>query len=56
VSMFVLLGYFFGRIPAVAHNFSLAVIAIVLLSVMPTVWHALRGRFGRASEAQDESA
>ena len=56
VSMFVLLGYFFGRIPAVAHNFSLAVIAIVLLSVMPTVWHTLRGRFGRASEAQDESA
>lgn len=47
VALFVGLGYFFGRIPAVEHNFSLAVIAIVGLSVLPPLWHALRDRASR---------
>ncbi len=41
---FTLLGYFFGNIPVVKENFSLAVIAIVLLSVMPIMWELVKAR------------
>ncbi len=39
-------GYFFGNIPVVRENFSLAVIAIVLVSVTPGVIGILRHRRG----------
>ena len=32
---FTLVGYFFGNIPAVKHNFSMVVLAIILISVVP---------------------
>ena len=49
--LFVLGGYFFGNIPIVRHNFSLVIVAIVLISVMPGVIEALRQRArSRASE------
>lgn len=35
---FSLAGYFFGNIPAVKHRFSLVVIAIVFISVLPIIW------------------
>lgn len=35
---FSLAGYFFGNIPAVKHRFSLVVIAIVFVSVLPIIW------------------
>ncbi len=35
VCSFLLLGYFFGNIPTVKSNFTLVVIAIVIISVMP---------------------
>jgi membrane-associated protein len=38
VGIFTLLGYFFGNLPFVQHNFELVVIAIVLLSLVPMVW------------------
>lgn len=34
---FTLLGYFFGNIPAVEENFSLAVLAIIAISVVPII-------------------
>ena len=37
-------GYFFGNLPFVRKNFSLAIIAIVLISVMPAVVEYLRHR------------
>jgi membrane-associated protein len=37
VCSFLLLGYFFGNIPAVKSNFTLVVIAIIILSVMPGI-------------------
>jgi membrane-associated protein len=41
---FTLLGYFFGNIPVVKENFSLAVIAIILLSVVPILWELVKAR------------
>jgi membrane-associated protein len=35
VSMFLLGGYFFGNIPSVKNNFTVVIIVIVILSVMP---------------------
>jgi membrane-associated protein len=44
VSLFVLGGYFFGNIPAVRSNFTLVILAIIALSVVPVVVEFLRGR------------
>jgi membrane-associated protein len=44
VVLFTLLGYFFGSIPFVQDNFSIVVIAIILISVMPGVVEFLRER------------
>jgi membrane-associated protein len=42
VAVCVFAGYFFGNLPLVKNNFSLAIIAIVILSVMPAVVEYLR--------------
>lgn len=42
---FVLLGYFFGALPVVKENFSLLIVAIVVLSVVPVVLEFVRARF-----------
>ena len=44
VLLFVLGGYYFGNIPIVRRNFSLVIIAIVLISILPGVIEALRQR------------
>lgn len=44
VSLFVLGGYFFGNIPAVRSNFTLVILAIIALSVVPVVVELVRGR------------
>ena len=51
VTLFTLLGYFFGSIPIVQENFSLVVIAIILISVMPGVIEFLRERARASSKA-----
>lgn len=38
ISLFLLLGYFFGNIPIVNDNFSLVTIGIILVSVLPVVF------------------
>jgi len=38
------LGYFFGNIPLVKKNFSLAIIAIIIISTIPAVTETLRAR------------
>jgi membrane-associated protein len=44
VMLFTLLGFFFGNIPFVKQNFELVIIAIILVSVVPAVWEALKAR------------
>lgn len=45
VGGFLLLGYFFGNIPAVKKNFTLVILGIIVLSVMPPVIELLREKF-----------
>ena len=42
--LFIAAGYFFGNVPFVRNNFSLVVIAIVLISVAPAVVEVIRNR------------
>lgn len=44
VGLFTALGYFFGNIPTVQENFTLVIIAIVILSVLPPIIEVLRSR------------
>jgi membrane-associated protein len=44
VLLFTLLGFFFGNIPFVKKNFEFVIIAIILISVVPAVWEALKAR------------
>src|SRR5215211_8273859 len=44
VLLFTLLGYFFGNIPFVKQNFELVIIAIILISIVPAAWQALKAR------------
>jgi membrane-associated protein len=47
VGLFVPAGYFFGNIPAVRKNFTLVILAIIVLSVVPIVLEAIRSRRSR---------
>jgi membrane-associated protein len=42
VGLFVLAGYFFGNIPTVRQNFTLVILAIIAISVLPIVVEAFR--------------
>ena len=44
VLLFTLAGYFFGNIPAVKHNFSVVILAIIGISVLPMVWEVIKNR------------
>jgi len=49
VGIFVFAGYFFGNIPAVKNNFTLAIMTIVLISILPGLFEYFRHRFARSS-------
>ena len=48
IGLFTFGGYFFGNIPFVQRNFSLVVVAIILLSILPPIIEALRHRFKKS--------
>lgn len=54
VSLFTLLGYFFGNIPFVQQHFELMIVAIVLISVVPILFEFVRAR-RRAPQPQLEA-
>jgi membrane-associated protein len=47
VGLFVPLGYLFGNMPTVKENFSLVILAIIAISVMPIAVEAIRARRSR---------
>lgn len=49
IAIFLFGGYFFGNIPFVKNNFTLVILAIILISVMPAVIEFLNQRY-RASQ------
>lgn len=50
-SLFTLLGYFFGGIPVVQNNFELVIVAILLISLIPTFVGLIKAHAGRKSNA-----
>jgi membrane-associated protein len=51
VGIFLFLGYFFGNLPFVQDNFSVVVIAIILISVLPMAYEFIKER-RRAARSQ----
>lgn len=47
ILIFTLAGFLFGNIPSVKHNFSLVIIAIILISVLPMLWEYLKAKKSR---------
>lgn len=45
VGLFVLGGFFFGNLPVVRKNFEVVILAVIAVSLMPTLWEVLRHRF-----------
>ena len=55
-TLFTLLGYFFGGIPAVQKHFELVIIAILVLSLIPTIIGLLKAKFGKKKPAAEDTA
>lgn len=53
VTLFVLLGYFFGGIPFVQDNFELVIIGIVVISFIPTVLGLIKARMSKDSNKKE---
>jgi len=51
VTLFTWGGYFFGTLPFVQNNFSLVVLAIIFLSVLPAVVEIIKERTRSVKEA-----
>ncbi len=49
VSLFTLLGYYFGNLPFVQHNFEFVVIAIIGISLVPMIWEFAAEKMRKAS-------
>jgi membrane-associated protein len=52
VAIFVLGGHFFGNLPVVKRNFTLVILAIIALSLVPPVIEMLRHRFAREDDSR----
>jgi len=44
IVLFVSAGLFFGNIPAVKHNFTLVILAIIVLSILPAVFETMKAK------------
>jgi membrane-associated protein len=52
VSIFIFGGYFFGNLPFVRDNFTIVILAIIVISVLPGVFEFLREKYKTRKEAQ----
>lgn len=52
IGLFVYAGFFFGNIPAVEHNFTLVIMAIIFVSILPGIIEFIRGRRRRGPTPQ----
>jgi len=50
INMLVLAGYFFGKIPFVKKNFSLVIIAIIIISIIPGIVEYFRQRSHKSKQ------
>lgn len=55
-SLFTLMGYFFGGIPAVQQHFELIIILILVVSLVPTIIGLLKAKFGKKKQTEDAPA
>ena len=55
VALFLAAGYFFGNIPFVKHNFSLVIIAIILISLLPILVESWKARKGKVNNKKQEA-
>ena len=53
VLVFILGGYFFGNIPVVKANFTLVILAIIVISLLPGIIEYVRGRRREGASASD---
>ena len=44
VLLFTLAGFFFGNIPVVRDNFTVVILVIIAISVVPMLWQAIRAK------------
>jgi len=52
--LFLAAGHFFGNLPVVKENFSLVIIAIIVISVLPAVFEYIKGRREKPAPAPVE--
>lgn len=52
VAIFTFAGYFFGNLPYVEENFSIVIIAIILISVMPMAFEFVKARLEQRKDAK----
>lgn len=52
VGLFTFGGYFFGNLPFVQDNFTIVILAIIVISVLPGVFEFLRDKYKTRKEAQ----
>jgi membrane-associated protein len=45
ISLFLLVGYFFGNLSFVSKNFTVIIYAIILISVMPAIYEFARQKY-----------
>ena len=55
VSIFSLLGYFFGGIPFIQDNFELIIVGILIISIVPTIAGILRARLSSSKNKKAKS-
>ena len=55
-TLFTLLGYFFGGIPFVQDNFELVIVAILVISLIPTIVGLYKAKFGRKTPSAPAAA